>query len=265
MKQPRFSIHDAFEEENDEAIRVYGSTVTSNISKPSCSGSGNSDTVVSSNKDVNECDPRFVFCNEVLLLLDFTIISTIFRNNKFGADDTTSRDSDSLIQEYINVPPSDLYTHCWNHPKIRENWRTVLAAVTLLIIGIVLVTMGMISIASPANGSRGFVFLLAGKLLFNLLQRLSIFHTNCFIFSQLFYVPWILFKSEFIHYYEQAAYALFLVPIMLFTFGLRLLVIVATISITYLCLLKLFCTKCYLVNSTHEYRDVLSQTFKTVK
>lgn len=145
MKQPRFSIQDAFEEENDEAIRVYGSTVTSNISKPSCSGSGNSNTVVSSNKDGNECDPR---------------------NNKFGADDTTSRDSDSLIQEYINVPPSDLYTHCWNHPKIRENWRTVLAAVTLLIIGIVLVTMGMISIASPANGSRGFVFLLAGSICF---------------------------------------------------------------------------------------------------
>lgn len=85
-----------------------------------------------------------------------------FRNNKFGADDTTSRDSDSLIQEYINVPPSDLYTHCWNHPKIRENWRTVLAAVTLLIIGIGLLTMGVISIAAPANGSRGFVFLLAG-------------------------------------------------------------------------------------------------------
>lgn len=85
-----------------------------------------------------------------------------YRNNKFGADDTTSRDSDSLIQEYINVPPTDLYTHCWNHPKIRENWRTVLAAVTLLIIGIVLVIMGIFSIANPANGSRGFVFLLAG-------------------------------------------------------------------------------------------------------
>lgn len=62
----------------------------------------------------------------------------IDRNNKFGADDTTSsRDSDSLIQEYINVPQTDLYSsyHCWNHPKIRENWRTVLAAITLLIIG----------------------------------------------------------------------------------------------------------------------------------
>lgn len=89
-----------------------------------------------------------------------------YRNNKFGADDTTSRDSDSLIQEYINVPPTDLYTHCWNHPKIRENWRTVLAAVFLLIIGVGLLTMGIFSIANPENGSRGFVFLLAGTIYF---------------------------------------------------------------------------------------------------
>lgn len=29
IKEKRFSIHDAFEEETDEAIRVYGSTVIS--------------------------------------------------------------------------------------------------------------------------------------------------------------------------------------------------------------------------------------------
>lgn len=100
----------------------------------------------------------------VMLYMLYTKNKSLYftRNNKFGADDTTSRDSDSLIQEYINVPPSEYYTHCWNHPKIRENWRTVLAAVTLLIIGVALLTMGVISICAPANGSRGFVFLLAG-------------------------------------------------------------------------------------------------------
>lgn len=59
MKQPRFSIHDAFEEENDEAIRVYGSTVSSNAPKPSGSGAGNVEAG-GSNKTTNECDPRFV-------------------------------------------------------------------------------------------------------------------------------------------------------------------------------------------------------------
>lgn len=88
-----------------------------------------------------------------------------FRNklSTSNGDDTTSRDSDSLIQEYATVPPTDLYKHCWNHPKIRENWRTVLAAVMLLVIGVILVGMGIYSIAKPANGSQGFVFLLAGK------------------------------------------------------------------------------------------------------
>lgn len=67
MKQPRFSIHDAFEEENDEAIRVYGSTVVSNVPRPSSSGTTasappatNSGTNYVSNTPTNEmsCDPR---------------------------------------------------------------------------------------------------------------------------------------------------------------------------------------------------------------
>ncbi|XP_031619111.1 uncharacterized protein LOC116338147 isoform X2 [Contarinia nasturtii] len=178
MKQPRFSIHDAFEEENDEAIRVYGATVQSisNVPKPSSSGTGNSPTGYTSNNTTsNESSQRIRqwysthptksyqqyrggkqlsmkhhHHPELLNMVNFC------RNNKFAAEDTTSRDSDSLIQEYINVPQTDLYTHCWNHPKIRENWRTVLAAVCL----------GIVSIANPANGSRGFVFLLAGSICF---------------------------------------------------------------------------------------------------
>lgn len=44
MKQPRFSIHDAFEEENDEAIRVYGSTVVSNVPRPNVNSNNSSGT-----------------------------------------------------------------------------------------------------------------------------------------------------------------------------------------------------------------------------
>lgn len=59
MKQPRFSIHDAFEEENDEAIRVYGSTVISNVPKPSSSGNSGIG-YANNNTTANEttCDPR---------------------------------------------------------------------------------------------------------------------------------------------------------------------------------------------------------------
>lgn len=44
-----------------------------------------------------------------------------------------SRDSDSLI--YNSSTYSNKNNWCWHHPQIRENWRIVLAAIFLLIIG----------------------------------------------------------------------------------------------------------------------------------
>ncbi|CAD7003146.1 unnamed protein product, partial [Ceratitis capitata] len=82
------------------------------------------------------------------------------------AEDTTSRDSDSLIQEYGNIPTEETNTYCWRHPKVRENWRTVLAAVTLLIVGTGLFVFGTFAVADPANTSQGVVFFVAGLICF---------------------------------------------------------------------------------------------------
>lgn len=141
-KNKRFSIHDAFEEdEEDESlgIKVYGSTVVST-------------TPVQSK-------------NRVTTPQDVTIRVNDARTYKPG-DDTTSRDSDSLIQEYGNLSNAETSTLCWKHPKVRENWRTVLAAVTLLLVGTGLVVMGAYCIADPQNGSQGAVFLVAGFICF---------------------------------------------------------------------------------------------------
>lgn len=127
-KEPskRFSIHDAFEEETDEVIKVYGSTV----------------------------------------------ISTPIRAKARSPEDITvrihhdQRDSDSLIQEYGNLSTNDNDTYCWRHPKVRENWRTVLAAATLLVIGTGLIAMGAYAIAEPHNGSQAAVFFVAGFICF---------------------------------------------------------------------------------------------------
>ncbi|XP_058460991.1 transmembrane protein 134 isoform X2 [Malaya genurostris] len=127
-KEPskRFSIHDAFEEETDEVIKVYGTTV----------------------------------------------ISTPIRAKTRSPDDVSirvhhdQRDSDSLIQEYGNLSTNDTYTYCWRHPKVRENWRTVLAAATLLVIGTGLIAMGAYAIAEPHNGSQAAVFFVAGFICF---------------------------------------------------------------------------------------------------
>ncbi|KAL7732832.1 hypothetical protein ACLKA6_005964 [Drosophila palustris] len=139
-----FSIHDAFEEEEEEAIRVYGSTVISTPMRGGVSGSakqGRSTEDVS----IRIQDPKGY--------------------NKY-AEDTTSRDSDSLIQEYGNLPTEETNTYCWRHPKVRENWRTVLAAFTLLVVGTGLFVMGTFAIADPHNTSQGVVFFVAGLICF---------------------------------------------------------------------------------------------------
>ncbi|KXJ82414.1 transmembrane protein 134 isoform X1 [Aedes albopictus] len=133
----RFSIHDAFEEETDEVIKVYGSTV---ISTPMRAKARSPDDVS-------------IRVHHDQRTLKYT-------------DDTTSRDSDSLIQEYGNLSSSDTYTYCWRHPKVRENWRTVLAAATLLVIGTGLIAMGAYAIAEPHNGSQAAVFFVAGFICF---------------------------------------------------------------------------------------------------
>lgn len=79
----------------------------------------------------------------------------------------TSRDSDSLIQDCYDSSSLDYFDRaCWRHPKVRENWRMVLAAVTLLIIGVGLLATGSISMAKPNSGLQGSVFLLAGFICF---------------------------------------------------------------------------------------------------
>lgn len=78
-------------------------------------------------------------------------------------EDTTSRDSDSLIHEYVEATES---VYCWNHPKVRENWKTVCAAVILLVVGIGLIGMGAFAVAEPKNGLQGAVFFVAGLICF---------------------------------------------------------------------------------------------------
>lgn len=106
---------------------------------------------------------------DFLISIFFVLFSCIFFNNrgynKYN-EDTTSRDSDSLIQEYGNISTDEVSTYCWRHPKVRENWRTVLAAVTLLLVGTGLFVMGTFAVADPANTSQGVVFFVAGLICF---------------------------------------------------------------------------------------------------
>lgn len=117
-------------------------------------------------------------CPSTLHLITIVVLPSN-RQLKY-TDDTTSRDSDSLIQEYSmnsngngghpggtgnnNLPiyystttggGASTNTTCWRHPKVRENWRTVLAAFALLFVGTGLVVMGAFSLSETSNTSQG--------------------------------------------------------------------------------------------------------------
>ncbi|KAL3270961.1 hypothetical protein HHI36_021464 [Cryptolaemus montrouzieri] len=137
-KLKRFSIDDAFEEETDEAIKVYGSTI------PRSPLSNHS---IASQSDLNG------------------VRVDNGRGYKLATD--TSRDSDSLIQDYYECSSQEYWdSSCFNHPKVRENWRMVLAAATLLIIGIGLLATAIATFVVPQSGLQGTVFLLAGLICF---------------------------------------------------------------------------------------------------
>lgn len=146
-KQKRFSIDDAFEEETDEAIKVYGTTAN---------GTGDCNGVKIEN---GRCDTKYNFFDF------FWYIMLSCRCLKFSSD--TARDSDSLIQDCYDGSSQDYINRsCFTHPKVRENWRMVLAATLLLFIGAGLIIVGALALVDPNAGLQGAVFLLTGFICF---------------------------------------------------------------------------------------------------
>lgn len=136
----RFSIDDAFEEETDEAIKVYGSTGACSPARP------NGDVEANYNSKTSSGDER--------------------DGRRYKLTTETSRDSDSLIQDCYDGSMTDVSQSCFRHPKVRENWRMVLAATTLLVVGIGLLVTGALAFAEPESGLQGAVFILAGFICF---------------------------------------------------------------------------------------------------
>jgi hypothetical protein len=80
-------------------------------------------------------------------------------------DDNTSQDSNSLIQGqstgYYTGPPQDQFW--FKHPKIKQNKKMVVAAITLVILGICLTITSIVIYSIPSLGNvQGFIFLIAG-------------------------------------------------------------------------------------------------------
>ena len=88
-----------------------------------------------------------------------------------GLQDTGSQDSASLIQGdktghgYYEGPTPLRYW--WLHPKIKSNYKLVLAAVLLCLLGVVLMIGGIVVYSVPGlQGVQALVFVIAGVICF---------------------------------------------------------------------------------------------------
>ncbi|XP_064460318.1 transmembrane protein 134-like [Ornithodoros turicata] len=143
-QKQKFTIDDAFEPEDDDAIRTYGSTTESTPLKPKRGLSPDESIVVR----VEDSKERGMLSRLKL------------------PDDALSKDSDSLIQGEMGHSKYNTKEGWWTHPKVKENWRVMLAAFGLLLGGVGLIITGIIVQLNPKIGVQGFVFFIAGAICF---------------------------------------------------------------------------------------------------
>ncbi|KAL1428407.1 hypothetical protein MTO96_002786 [Rhipicephalus appendiculatus] len=147
-----FTIDDAFDPDDDDIVRTYGSTTESTPLKPRQQHDMTAtDSVVvrveEPSKDRNSCS------NKPLSRLKLP-------------EDNLSKDSDSLIQCDPNFQKYDARDGWWTHPKVRENWKVMLAAFGLLLTGLGLIATGIVVQILPRVGVQGLVFFIAGAICF---------------------------------------------------------------------------------------------------
>ncbi|XP_062612187.1 transmembrane protein 134-like isoform X2 [Saccostrea cucullata] len=125
MSKDKFNIEDAFESDEDEKIRVYGSTKQTPIKAPK------SREKISSTSDeipLTECQYDGQGYSEQQLM------------------------GSSQKQGW------------WRHPKIKENYKTVCGAVSLTVVGAALFLVGVGIVASDDRGLHCLEFFIGGVL-----------------------------------------------------------------------------------------------------
>jgi len=165
-KKPDFNIDDAFSESLEDKIRIY--TTTSETAPLT-------DTILeeppgfeSSTLSLTPGSPD-VFIEgglaEPPILKKKILQNPTLKVLKAKEDiDSTSQDSVSLIQNnpgyYEGPAPSKFW---WKHPKIKQNWKMVVAALILVFLGTGLLITGIVAYSHPhLAGIQGFVFFIAG-------------------------------------------------------------------------------------------------------
>lgn len=189
-----FSIDDAFASDDEDTIRTYGAVADSRMSpfKPktrpgsgrqsalqlptvvvdkssAASGSGNisvpTDNRIASEALLREDEDDYGDDNSVhdsigsVSLSKLRGLTTMIRLPADPYADSLADGSTSLK----SFPNSKSW---WKHPKVRENWKLVLASMTLVLIGIGLIAGGICVYVIPIANVEQMVFYIAGVICF---------------------------------------------------------------------------------------------------
>ncbi|KAF0286685.1 Transmembrane protein 134 [Amphibalanus amphitrite] len=157
-KSKRFTIEDAFEEEPEDAIRVYGSTLESRPLNAADKYRVRGPPPPAGREALPPAalrDPAIQFMPDGKPL-------------NHSLDDSVSHDSESLIggQGSVDGLPTTDGRHWWTHPKVRDNKKVVICAFVLMVVGLLLLVTGIVIAAVPIAGFQSFVFVMAGLLCF---------------------------------------------------------------------------------------------------
>ncbi|XP_078335165.1 transmembrane protein 134-like isoform X2 [Crassostrea virginica] len=125
MNKDKFMIEDAFESDEDEKIRVYGSTKQTPVKGPKSREKTNS---TSDEIPLTEC--------------------------QYDGEGYSE-------QQLMGTAPKPGW---WRHPKIKENYKTVCGAISLTVVGAALFLVGIGIVASPERGLHCLVFFIGGVL-----------------------------------------------------------------------------------------------------
>ncbi|XP_062566540.1 transmembrane protein 134-like isoform X1 [Saccostrea cucullata] len=155
MSKDKFNIEDAFESDEDEKIRVYGSTKQTPIKAPK------SREKISSTSDeipLTECQYDGQGYSEQQLMGS----SQKQGHPLVGAPVIT--DPSGWSGETVIASSSAKEPRWWRHPKIKENYKTVCGAVSLTVVGAALFLVGVGIVASNDRGLHCLVFFIGGVL-----------------------------------------------------------------------------------------------------
>jgi len=158
----QFTIDDAFEESEEDKIRLYNSESTEL-------------QLVLHEEEEEEhklrepSTPDDVFLSPKKSIIKKPILVNPTLRGLKARDDNTSQDSNSLIQGqgagYYGGPYQEKFW--WKHPKIKQNLKMVIAATVLVVLGACLILTGIVIYCFPSlKELQGFIFLIAGIICF---------------------------------------------------------------------------------------------------